>query len=194
MNNGLKNGLKLSVLTGLVLVSFAGSAADGGKVMENFSSTLDNINNLPYTAQDQQLKNDKSTMRDLYSYGLVLPNQPLNIDPALRRQIRDMVQQNLYSSGFNGNMRAERSVLNAVLFNYGLQVLDNGRVEILDMYIPEQPQAPMLTPEVPMPASAVTLTKDNLDRVHADAVKKAQTQSKPGQTPLSAYDAEMGIK
>lgn len=89
--------------------------------------------------------------------GLLIPNQPLNLPMQTREELRKIVENSL-ASGSGVRMQAyQRDMLNALLFNYGLQVLDDGRVIILDTYIPgagQSAEGPMLAPGIPMPDGA----------------------------------------
>lgn len=194
-------------LAAAAALAFSGACAQaqGQDFLSAAGAGIDGINSLetPLGAGDQQ---EKAQLRDLYSYGLVLPNQPLQMAPETREEARQLVQQSLRASGAARMGRAERDVVNAVLFNYGLQVLDDGRVVILDMYYPDPAQGvqpAMLAPGIPMPAGAVTITRENLGRIHDSAARSAAqsraakagaSQGGSALPPITSYDAEMGIK
>ncbi len=121
----------------------------------------------------------------LYSDGLVIPNQPLPLSPEQREKARILVQGLLRaSSGGMGLRQDDREVVNVLLFNYGLQVLEDGRVVALDVYIPDGSGSGMLAPGVPMPGGAVTVTRGNIGdlsrQAAADAAKRARSASAKG--------------
>lgn len=120
----------------------------------------------------------------LYSDGLIVPNQPLPMTPGQREKARSMVQNYLRAAQGAGMRlkRDEREMINTLLFNYGLQVLDDGRVVVLEVYQPDWGlDSPMLSPDVPMPAGAVTITQDNLqglsEKARADASARQAASS-----------------
>ena len=93
--------------------------------------------------------------------GWVLPNQPLNIDPVLRSQLRDTAQKFVksYNPPFT---HMERDVFNSIFFNYGLQILDDNSVIILESYIPGMVQTqPMLSPNVSIPTGALQILRES---------------------------------
>ena len=87
--------------------------------------------------------------------GILIPNQPLQMAPEMREKVRSFVQEALAQK--NMHLKSyERDMLNAMLFNYGVQVLDDGRVITLEVYLPENYDTgrAMLAPGVPMPEGA----------------------------------------
>ncbi|MBO5565832.1 MAG: hypothetical protein J5934_01265 [Succinivibrio sp.] len=118
------------------------------------------------------------TLRGLYSEGLVVPNQPLPMKDSERRIARDYVQQFIdqHKAQEGDFKRQERRVINALLFNYGLQLLDDGRVVILDVYLPVETDAqgnpvPALMPGMPL-AKENTLTRENAQKLYTEAVEE----------------------
>lgn len=129
----------------------------------------------------------------LYKEGVILPNQPLNLSDTQRILLRDHVQSLIDEQSSAGGMRIksyERDTLNAMLFNYGLQLLDDGRVVIIDVFTPnEYPNeygssantSNSLSPNVAMPDGAVVITRDNI----AELNRQAQRQQLLEQTKTS---------
>lgn len=118
-------------------------------------------------SQQLQEFNKAEDISELYKNGLVLPNQPLALTHEQRKQIRGLVQNQVNAYAASGlNMKSyERDTLNAILFNYGLQVLDTNEVVMLDVFISDIPDKPMLTPNMPMPDGSVVITADNIKAI-----------------------------
>ncbi|MGN0903337.1 MAG: hypothetical protein ACI4M9_08620 [Succinivibrio sp.] len=130
--------------------------------------------------------NQTEELNELAQGGLVLPNQPLNLSDEQRQAIRALVQSQINSYAKTGiNLKSyERETLNSLLFNYGLQVLDDNQVVILDVYVPDVVyERPMLAPGVPMPDGAQVITADNLKELIAEA--KAISQKEKADTRAS---------
>lgn len=92
--------------------------------------------------------------------GILIPNQPLQMAPEMREKVRAFVQEALAQK--NMHLKSyERDMLNAMLFNYGVQVLDDGRVITLEVYLPENydTSRAMLAPGVPMPEGAKQIVR-----------------------------------
>lgn len=131
----------------------------------------------------------ENNLKQLYQEGMVVPNQPLAMPDAQRKILRDKVQE-LLDSRSAGGMRMngfERETLNAILFNYGLQALEDGRVIIIDVFVPNQQMQGngMLSPNVELPKGAVVLTPQNaehvleqakLDNLRSEQARKAEAQ------------------
>lgn len=98
--------------------------------------------------------------------GILIPNQPLHMTPEMREKVRAMVESSLRAKQVH--MKAyERDVLNALLFNYGVQVLDDGRVITLETYLPDNydTNRPMLAPGVPLPEGARQIVRAPVQQV-----------------------------
>lgn len=115
-------------------------------------------------SQQLQEFNHAEDISELYKNGLVLPNQPLALSDEQRKQIRKLVQGQVDAYAQSGmNLKSyERDTLNAILFNYGLQVLDDNEVVMLDVFTSDVPTKPMLTPNMPMPEGSTVITADNI--------------------------------
>ena len=157
------NKLKLSTLALMFCSSICFTQSS---IAENVSEQLQEFN----SAED---------INELAEGGLVLPNQPLALSDEQRAAIRSLVQAQVNAYAKSGmNMKSyERDTLNSLLFNYGLQVLDNNQVVILDVYVPDQVyDRPMLTPEIPMPEGSQVITADNLKELKEEAKEIARKE------------------
>ncbi len=136
-----------------------------------------------HNIQEEILENDiNNNINELYQDGVIVPNQPLDLSDAEREQIRNLVEKLIREQITAVGMRLksfEREQLNALLFNYGIQVLEDNRVVALEVYIPKDKTTKMLTPNYAMPDNAVTLTKDNVNKIAEDIHnKKVQKENK----------------
>lgn len=85
--------------------------------------------------------------------GLLIPNSPIRLPPDEKEKLRLMVQSYLKSNNMLKIKSYERDTLNALLFNYGIQVLETGDVislEIVDYTADNN----MITPDIPVPGTA----------------------------------------
>ncbi len=64
--------------------------------------------------------------------GVLIPNQPIHMAPQVREAIRKRVELLVKTQGLYGMRSFERDALNAMLFNYGVQLLDDGSVIALE--------------------------------------------------------------
>ena len=86
--------------------------------------------------------------------GLLLPNSPLGLSAERREVIRQKVEAFMKKNNFTKIRADERETLNAILFNYGIQVLETGEVialEVIDDYTNGER---MVAPDVPVPPTA----------------------------------------
>ncbi len=134
----------------------------------------------------ERLRLQDETVDRLYSHGLVVPNQPLPLTDGQREQARGAVEAYVREQQKLGKPLSlqEREIFNALIFNYGLQLLDDGRVVPLDVYLPMMQYGAdyqRLTPNVPIPESAVRVIPENLPvlmRTAASDPNAAQEQPK----------------
>ena len=85
--------------------------------------------------------------------GLLIPNSPIRLPPDEKEKLRLMVQSYLKNNNMLKIKSYERDTLNALLFNYGIQVLETGDVislEIVDYTADNN----MITPDIPVPGTA----------------------------------------
>lgn len=132
----------------------------------------------PAAGLQQGLMDFRSSQQldSLYSDGLVLPNQPLPLSPEQREKARVLVQGMIRAQTGAGAplRRDDRDVMNVLLFNYGLQVLEDGRVVVLDVYVPENPSGEsMLAPGVPLPEGSEAITRENIGSLSKRAAAEA---------------------
>lgn len=173
------NKLKLSTLALMFCSSICFAQSS---IAENVSEQLQEFN----SAED---------INELAEGGLVLPNQPLALSDEQRAAIRSLVQAQVNAYAKSGmNMKSyERDTLNSLLFNYGLQVLDNNQVVILDVYVPDQVyDRPMLTPEISMPEGSQVITADNLKELKEEA-KEIARKEKEEQTDHSSNSLKNSV-
>ncbi len=138
--------------------------------------------------------NKDNELNHLYQEGLILPNQPLQMSDEVRAKIRDQVQSEVrnYTSQGVRLKSYERESINAMLFNYGLQVLEDNSVVVLDLYIPEKANATqMLSPTVPMPDNAVIITKDNVEALNKSLKKQIQKHNQNNDISISGFENEL---
>lgn len=137
-------------------------------------------------SQQLQEFNKAEDISELYKNGLVLPNQPLALTHEQRKQIRGLVQNQVNAYAASGmNMKSyERDTLNAILFNYGLQVLDTNEVVMLEVFISDIPDKPMLTPNMPMPEGSMVITADNIK-----AIKESINSNSASTVPDNQYSS-----
>lgn len=130
--------------------------------------------------------------------GILLPNQPLNLDPKTREQVRSYIEQSLKAR----NLRLkgyERDLLNALLFNYGVQVLDTGHVITLETYLPYEQTEPMLAPGIPMPKDSRQIVRAsnnaNLSPIYQQANTATTTPADVlPQEPISSSQVNLNLK
>ena len=79
--------------------------------------------------------------------GVLIPNQPIHMAPQVREAIRKRVELLVKTQGLYGMRTYERDALNAMLFNYGVQLLDDGSVIALEP-VDDPTQTAQETPEV----------------------------------------------
>ena len=171
------NKLKLSTLALMFCSSICFAQSS---IAENVSDQLQEFN----SAED---------INELAEGGLVLPNQPLALSDEQRGAIRSLAQVNAYAKSGMNMKSYERDTLNSLLFNYGLQVLDNNQVVILDVYVPDQVyDRPMLTPEIPMPEGSQVITAENLKELKEEA-KEIARKEKEEQTNHSSNSLKNSV-
>ena len=86
--------------------------------------------------------------------GLLLPNSPLGLSPQKREEIRQKVEIFMKQHNIAKIRADERETLNAILFNYGIQVLETGDVIALEVIEDYTNGERMVAPDVPVPSSA----------------------------------------
>ena len=79
--------------------------------------------------------------------GVLIPNQPIHMAPQVREAIRKRVELLVKTQGLYGMRTYERDALNAMLFNYGVQLLEDGSVIALEP-VDDPAQTAQETPEV----------------------------------------------
>lgn len=79
--------------------------------------------------------------------GVLIPNQPIHMAPQVREAIRKRVELLVKTQGLYGMRTYERDALNAMLFNYGVQLLEDGSVIALEP-VDDPAQTAQKTPEV----------------------------------------------
>lgn len=79
--------------------------------------------------------------------GVLIPNQPIHMAPQVREAIRKRVELLVKTQGLYGMRTYERDALNAMLFNYGVQLLEDGSVISLEP-VDDPAQTAQETPEV----------------------------------------------
>lgn len=103
--------------------------------------------------------------------GVLLPNQPIHMAPQVREAIRKRVELLVKTQGLYGMRSFERDTLNAMLFNYGIQLLDDGSVIALEpVDDPEQSaqEAPEVAPGVSVPKGAQQVVIGEYDQTDED--------------------------
>lgn len=86
--------------------------------------------------------------------GLLIPNSPLGLSPQKREEIRQKVELFIKQHNLTKIRADERETLNALLFNYGIQVLETGDVIALEVIEDYTNGERMVAPDVPVPATA----------------------------------------
>lgn len=89
--------------------------------------------------------------------GVLIPNQPIHMAPQVREAIRKRVELLVKTQGLYGMRSFERDALNAMLFNYGVQLLDDGSVialEPVDDPVQTAKETPEVAPGIKVPKGA----------------------------------------
>jgi len=86
--------------------------------------------------------------------GLLIPNSPLGLSPEKREEIRQKVELFIKQHNLTKIRADERETLNALLFNYGIQVLETGDVIALEVIEDYTNGERMVAPDIPVPSSA----------------------------------------
>lgn len=136
--------------------------------------------------------------------GVLLPNQPIHMAPQVREAIRKRVELLVKTQGLYGMRSFERDALNAMLFNYGVQLLEDGSVialEPVDDPVQTVQETPEVAPgiEVPKGAQKVVIgeyapTKEDenlpkLDELNNTTASKGNTPSDAVEDYEYGYDA-----
>lgn len=136
--------------------------------------------------------------------GVLLPNQPIHMAPQVREAIRKRVELLVKTQGLYGMRSFERDTLNAMLFNYGIQLLDDGSVialEPVDDPVQTAQETPEVAPgiEVPKGAQEVVIgeyapTEEDenlpkLDELNNTTASKGNTPSDAVEDYEYGYDA-----
>mgnify|MGYP004520660887 FL=1 len=136
--------------------------------------------------------------------GVLIPNQPIHMAPQVREAIRKRVELLVKTQGLYGMRSFERDALNAMLFNYGVQLLDDGSVialEPVDDPVQTAKETPEVAPgiEVPKGAQEVVIgeyapTEEDenlpkLDELNNTTASKGNTPSDAVEDYEYGYDA-----
>ena len=136
--------------------------------------------------------------------GVLIPNQPIHMAPQVREAIRKRVELLVKTQGLYGMRSFERDALNAMLFNYGVQLLDDGSVialEPVDDPVQTANEKPEVAPgiEVPKGAQEVVIgeyapTEEDenlpkLDELNNTTASKGNTPSDAVEDYEYGYDA-----
>lgn len=136
--------------------------------------------------------------------GVLIPNQPIHMAPQVREAIRKRVELLVKTQGLYGMRSFERDALNAMLFNYGVQLLDDGSVialEPVDDPVQTAKEKPEVAPgiEVPKGAQEVVIgeyapTEEDenlpkLDELNNTTASKGNTPSDAVEDYEYGYDA-----
>lgn len=136
--------------------------------------------------------------------GVLIPNQPIHMAPQVREAIRKRVELLVKTQGLYGMRSFERDALNAMLFNYGVQLLDDGSVialEPVDDPVQTAKEKPEVAPgiEVPKDAQEVVIgeyapTEEDenlpkLDELNNTTASKGNTPSDAVEDYEYGYDA-----
>ena len=136
--------------------------------------------------------------------GVLIPNQPIHMAPQVREAIRKRVELLVKTQGLYGMRSFERDALNAMLFNYGVQLLDDGSVialEPVDDPVQTAKKKPEVAPgiEVPKGAQEVVIgeyapTEEDenlpkLDELNNTTASKGNTPSDAVEDYEYGYDA-----
>ena len=106
-----------------------------------------------YRPVDYNYRTLNEAQRDL-SDGVILPNRPVYVSPERKAQMKKVIRA-FFNQGGIARMKAyEREAFNAMIFNYGLQLLETGEVVELEFIDDYTGGRPMLTPDIPMPENA----------------------------------------
>lgn len=85
--------------------------------------------------------------------GLLIPNSPIRLPSKEKEKLRLLVQAYLKKNNMFKIKSYERDTLNALLFNYGIQVLETGDVISLEV-VDYTADSNMITPDIPVPGTA----------------------------------------
>ena len=128
--------------------------------------------------------------------GVLIPNQPIHMAPQVREAIRKRVELLVKTQGLYGMRSFERDALNAMLFNYGVQLLDDGSVialEPVDDPVQTANEKPEVAPgiEVPKGAQEVVIgeyapTEEDENLPKLDELNN--TTASKGNTPSDAVE------
>lgn len=128
--------------------------------------------------------------------GVLIPNQPIHMAPQVREAIRKRVELLVKTQGLYGMRSFERDALNAMLFNYGVQLLDDGSVialEPVDDPVQTAKEKPEVAPgiEVPKGAQEVVIgeyapTEEDENLPKLDELNNTTTSK--GNTPSDAVE------
>lgn len=136
--------------------------------------------------------------------GVLIPNQPIHMAPQVREAIRKRVELLVKTQGLYGMRTYERDALNAMLFNYGVQLLEDGSVialEPVDDPVQTAQETPEVAPgiEVPKGAQKVVIgeyapTEEDenlpkLDELNNTTASKGNTPSDAVEDYEYGYDA-----
>lgn len=136
--------------------------------------------------------------------GVLIPNQPIHMAPQVREAIRKRVELLVKTQDLYGMRSFERDALNAMLFNYGVQLLDDGSVialEPVDDPVQTAKEKPEVAPgiEVPKDAQEVVIgeyapTEEDenlpkLDELNNTTASKGNTPSDAVEDYEYGYDA-----
>lgn len=106
-----------------------------------------------YRPVDYNYRTLNEAQREL-SDGVILPNRPVYVSPERKAQMKKVIRA-FFNQGGIARMKAyEREAFNAMIFNYGLQLLETGEVVELEFIDDYTGGRPMLTPDIPMPENA----------------------------------------
>ncbi len=106
-----------------------------------------------YRPIDYNYRTLNEAQREL-SDGVILPNRPVYVSPERKAQMKKVIRA-FFNQGGIARMKAyEREAFNAMIFNYGLQLLETGEVVELEFIDDYTGGRPMLTPDIPMPENA----------------------------------------
>ena len=129
--------------------------------------------------------------------GVLIPNQPIHMAPQVREAIRKRVELLVKTQGLYGMRSFERDALNAMLFNYGVQLLDDGSVialEPVDDPVQTAKEKPEVAPGIDVPKGAQEVvigeyapTEEDENLPKLDELNNNTTASK-GNTPSDAVE------
>lgn len=116
-----------------------------------------------FVLADYNYRTLNDAQQDL-SEGVILPNRPVYVSPEKKAQMKKVIRA-FFNHGGIAKMKAyEREAFNAMIFNYGLQLLETGEVVELELIDDYTGGKPMLTPDIPMPDSAKQVNIGGYDK------------------------------